>query len=423
MIARTELLHLLGARISDTELLDLVRAVDDRPASVVARRARVLSLDDLAARPRVQWVVRGLLPAGVSFLVSPPNCGKSALAVDWALRCATGSEWHGRRVRAGGVIYVAGEGLAGLGDRIAAWRGAHCTPSLVHRLDVVEALPPLSTPIGLDELRGIAAEHADLQGSPVLVVIDTLATHWAESENDSERVGPCMAGLAAIAQQHGCAVLLLHHERKQTAGAPRGDAWASLRGSGAWAGAADAVLSLRADGDAIELAATKMRDGERGAPIRLSIVAADVPCTLDEDGVQVRAPIVVPAPQATPVDAEVARLASDADAEARVLAALRAMGSTTRVDAVVRKAGLRLTTGRDAWDRLRAADRVVPIGGTSRAPIWAPADEASGSVEAASPPYPPSTGRLDLRVGRSRLDDVPDVAGTSRTSRIIGGQP
>jgi hypothetical protein len=57
----------------------------------------------------------------LAMLFGEPGCGKSFVAIDLALSVATGEGFHSRRVLAGPVVYLAGEGHNGLMRRIAAW--------------------------------------------------------------------------------------------------------------------------------------------------------------------------------------------------------------------------------------------------------------------------------------------------------------
>src|SRR5262249_7475506 len=82
-----------------------------------------LTYDDELTTAAPDWLVDRLLVAGsLGLLYGPPAAGKSLLALDWACSIATGEPWLGRPVRPGPVLYVAAEGSAGLGVRVAAWR-------------------------------------------------------------------------------------------------------------------------------------------------------------------------------------------------------------------------------------------------------------------------------------------------------------
>ncbi|SKY52310.1 Uncharacterised protein [Mycobacteroides abscessus subsp. massiliense] len=50
---------------------------------------------------------------------------KSFVALDWSLCLATGTPWQGKAVERTRVLYVAGEGAHGIGERKRAWETAH----------------------------------------------------------------------------------------------------------------------------------------------------------------------------------------------------------------------------------------------------------------------------------------------------------
>lgn len=54
-----------------------------------------------------------------------PGTGKSFLALDLAACIACGAPWFGHNTRQGGVVYLAGEGHAGLSRRLRAWALTH----------------------------------------------------------------------------------------------------------------------------------------------------------------------------------------------------------------------------------------------------------------------------------------------------------
>lgn len=386
-------------------LRELLVGAHDRTRQRRRHATQVVSVSEVEDLPPLAWLVAGLLPAGaIAMLVSPPNLGKTTGAVGIARAVTHGVPWCGLETAAGSVIYVTGEGRRGIGVRSRAWsRHAGVLPA-ARPFEVVDGLPALSSPAGLAELRRIVADHAARHGAPpALVIVDTLAVHWAESEDRAEHVGPCLAALRAIAV-HGTTVLLLHHPRKPNgdrgAAAP-GDAWATVRGSGAWVGGVDVLLAIEAGpNECLRLSTPKMRDAARagGVLLRLQIVALD-------DGGTEHGPVVVPAaPTPAPTAADAA--AEDADHVARVVAALRRLGTAKRVDTIVREARLRLADGRAAVDRATTSGTIIRSG-SRRHPTYSVATEGGGG---ALPHTPVSTsGTPTAAAGLS--SDVPTGAG------------
>jgi hypothetical protein len=354
----------------------------------------VRTLAELGDLPPPRWIVHELVPEGVAVLFGDANTGKSTLAVDWSLRVHHGLDWHGRAVRGGSVLYVAGEGVAGIAARARAWRQMHLIASTPHEryMAVATDAPALSSPAGCAELSAVVDDLVARHGhAPALIVVDTVSAHWAESEDKTEFVAPALRRLAQLAATHKCGILLLHHPRKP-GDAMRGAAdLTMLRGSSAWGGNVDAALFLVGKPHALELRAVKLRDAERGAPIHLALQRVDL--GVDSAARPISSVVVLPGVPVTSHDPIPA--AQDADEGRRIREALANLGTAGRVDTVVRAARMKLTMGRAAFDRELSAGRIVN-GGSAKRPKYRPvvggtAVEGGG----ASSPHTPKSGTPD----------------------------
>lgn len=203
--------------------------------------------------------------------------GKSFIALDMSLSIATGTEYHGRKIREGLVIYIAGEGQTGLKKRIKAWQ-------LYHDIDIQkDALPFYISRTAADfynigsasdvaeAVYEVADEHI---GNPVLVVIDTLARNFgAGNENSTEDMTQFLRHIDyAIKDRYGCAVMLIHHT-----GHTNKD---RARGSYALKAALDCEYLVSKDGsDIIQVKNTKMKDDEPPTPIIFTTKKIELPWT------------------------------------------------------------------------------------------------------------------------------------------------
>jgi hypothetical protein len=69
-----------------------------------------------------EFLVRGLVETdSVAVVFGDPGGGKSFLALDLVACVASGRAFHGRPVRSGPVVYIAGEGHNGIRRRLSAW--------------------------------------------------------------------------------------------------------------------------------------------------------------------------------------------------------------------------------------------------------------------------------------------------------------
>ncbi|MBL8752685.1 MAG: AAA family ATPase [Planctomycetes bacterium] len=361
-----------------------------RPTTTILR---VVSLAEAIAAPPIEWLADRLIPKiGVGILGGVANVGKTAIALDLALHIAHGRDYRGHAVAGGSVLYFASEGMAGLGARAAAWHAAHGLQPVLpdgRIFDLVSGLPSLSTEAGRSTLRQ-SVIGATTRGSPVrFAVIDTLSGHWAESEDKAEFVAPAMADLQRIAVEYGMALMLLHHERKPQSGAPNGGAMAALRGSTAWAGSADTILSASGDSDCVNIQVAKQRDGER-APNWF--VALRTVGYVGHGGAQRTSVVAMPTVAHASVPADpAADDAADVDA---VVDALRQLGHATRIDTIVKKARLRLQDGRAAFDRALTAGRIVSTGSLRRRTYRISTSQGGGG---AAPQTPGTSGTSSHR--------------------------
>ena len=201
-------------------------------------------------------LVEGLLfMPGVSFVYGPPKVGKSFFSLDLALSVATGRPFMGHDTIPNRVLYVVAEGVGGIGDHVSAWcQHRRVEPAELNRASSLTTAVNLSVTMDVAALEAILAEL-----NPALVVLDTLArcTVGVE-ENSAKDMGQVVAALDRlrdVTEGHICTV---HHAGK--------DATKGLRGTTALRGAADTVISLMGDAQAIEVKVEDQKDAEAAKP-------------------------------------------------------------------------------------------------------------------------------------------------------------
>ncbi|MGI8921107.1 MAG: AAA family ATPase [Solirubrobacteraceae bacterium] len=205
-------------------------------AAAFAAPLRFVSAAELAASipPEPPWLAGGYLAPGVvTLLAGKPKIGKSTLALAIGEAIDTNrSEFLGREVNGGAVVYLSEEGAATLVHKLPAGN--------LRLLTRDQALPRPDWPAAIDAAR----REAERVGARLLVA-DTF-TFWGALPADAEKdAGAVAAALLPLfeAAADGLAVLLVTHTRKS--GGEDGDA---VRGSSALAGAADIVLELERPG-------------------------------------------------------------------------------------------------------------------------------------------------------------------------------
>lgn len=246
---------------------------------VQAKKVNVRRLSDFANSEHrgPGYLIKGLLQRrSYAELFGQPGAGKTFVALDAAYHVAANRSWMGRKVHAGAVLYLAYEGIGGMVKRAQALRrkyGDEDVPLFIAGADF-----NLREQVGRQTLGGIMAEMPE---KPVLVVVDTFARALCGGdENSAQDVGAFNAAIAALIENTGACVMIIHHSGKnKNAGA---------RGSSALLGAIDTELEV----DENQITARKQRDVEAGEPIGFKLEPMIV--GLDEDGDELTSCTVAP---------------------------------------------------------------------------------------------------------------------------------
>lgn len=246
---------------------------------------KLIPVFSLAAQESPSWLLEGLVPReSFAVLYGKPKAGKSLLALDWALQIAHRGE---------PVLYVAGEGLGGYGKRLKAWyevSGEELNPEtpllFCNQLDLgdggtVSRLIKATTAHELwqgenfDDIEG----YVEYVKNTSLVVIDTLSRSLpGGDENDAAAMTQAIQNIDLIRTMTKAAVLVIHHQTKDSAD----DENARERGSSTLRGAADVMLHMSTRSKVLSVNAA--RDFESGAAWNYTIkpVLSSVVCEVGE---------------------------------------------------------------------------------------------------------------------------------------------
>lgn len=180
---------------------------------------QLLNLDQLRRVPKPQPLLKGILNLNsLAWIAGPPGSYKTFLALDYALRV---SEHHP-------VLYVAGEGVAGLADRCDAW-ARHHNKVLGNMYFLPKAVPVHSV-----EWYSLCSAATTIGAK--LTILDTQARMAGNlDENSVPEMGRYIDGCEALKAATGGCVCSVHHSAKSGA---------HLRGSSAVQGAADTIITI-----------------------------------------------------------------------------------------------------------------------------------------------------------------------------------
>jgi archaellum biogenesis ATPase FlaH len=217
------------------------------------QRFTLLSINDLAALPPTEHLVKGILPSsGLAAIYGPSGSGKTFLALDLIMAVCCQSDWFGNKVKNAPVTYVGLEGKGGINNRIQAW----CIKN--------PTLTPANFKIILDNFDLMKASNVDALAKAIIatemhegvIVIDTLnQASPAADENSSQDMGVIIKHLKLLQEMTGGLVLIIHHTGKNTS--------QGLRGHSSLKAALDANIEV-VGGDKRSWLLEKSKDGEDG---------------------------------------------------------------------------------------------------------------------------------------------------------------
>ncbi len=221
------------------------------------RCPRPLTLQEVLSMPPPSWLINDWLPANSLILIfGEPASGKTFATLDMAEAIATGRAWNGKKVSCGSVLFVAGEGVSGLGKRIRAL--ATRNPEIfTAAISVIPAAVDLVDQA--EEVVVRAREITEKHGNVVLVIIDTLSrTFGGREENSSRDMGEYVKAADKIRESLGCAVAIVHHAGK--------DGGKGARGHSNLVGAVDVSIEVKVSEAGHTLLCRKQKEGDCPPP-------------------------------------------------------------------------------------------------------------------------------------------------------------
>jgi hypothetical protein len=224
--------YMEGLDWEDEPPLDAEPAAQDSPEPMRWTTAAELA----ALEPeRPDWILTGYLARGaVTELTAKVKAGKSTFLLAAVRAVLTGSQFIGRATQRVPVVYLTEE-------RPPTFRAAVARVGLQDCADLHILFRSEAFGREWHEVCEQAVEYARSVGAGLLITDTT--SDWAnvrgEAENDAGAALEAMRPLHAAAAA-GLAVVSIRHDRKSS-----GDVGDSGRGSSAFAGAADVLVSLR----------------------------------------------------------------------------------------------------------------------------------------------------------------------------------
>jgi hypothetical protein len=198
--------------------------------------------------PPIRWIIKNLLPEGLTILAARPKTGKSFLAQNASLSVARGTKALGFfETEKADVLYIALEdNFRRIQDRmnnIIQNEIEKTAPDNLYYLEENKDLPKLNDG-GIEELQKLVKDRPEIK----LIVVDTFGRTIADKrrrDNNSYRADYEMASnLQEFAIQNHICVLLIHHTKKMQ----EEDVFNEISGTSGITGAMDTMFVLKKKG-------------------------------------------------------------------------------------------------------------------------------------------------------------------------------
>ena len=152
-----------------------------------------------------------------------PKSGKSFIAIAMACAIARGGEFYGHKATQAPVVYLAGEGVSGIRQRLGAYDQSEYGGKLA---GVPLFLSNRGSRINeADELVKLETEITLLQkevGSIGLIILDTFQRCYSGDENSASEVNKFIKACDQLIQTFDCTVLMVHHTGRGNTNRARG---------------------------------------------------------------------------------------------------------------------------------------------------------------------------------------------------------
>ena len=206
------------------------------------------------------------------------------MVIDLGLCVAAGSDWHGRTVEKGVVIYICGEGRSGVLRRVHAWAIARKTDITQIPFFLTAGAVNLNDP-GTMEMVRLAIDAISIEaGPPSLIIVDTWAANLGGDENSTPESTAGVVALQALRAPYGAAGIVVHHvgvaDKKRA------------RGSSALKASMDMEFLVEHGEDQIvRVVNTKSKDCEPPEPIAFTLDQVDLGL-IDDSGRPVKSAVL-----------------------------------------------------------------------------------------------------------------------------------
>ena len=220
----------------------------------------------------VKWLLKGVMEENsINGLFGPSGEKKSFVVIDMALHILNGKDWYGHKVKQKNVtvLYIAGEGAAGINLRVNAACKHHNLSS--ERFFVSNSSVDM---MDTDTVADLVDMVKSVEG-PVWVILDTLNRNFAGDENSSKDMAMLWKNIDML-RSVGATFTMVHHTGHGSTD--------RARGSSSIKGAMDGEIRVSTDGKTGQTTVTNTKNKNVGNSSEILLESLSVSFGKDEDG-------------------------------------------------------------------------------------------------------------------------------------------
>ena len=240
----------------------------------------LLTIKNLQQMPPMKWLVKKLLPEkGLACVFGPSGSSKSFLCLDLALSIASQPNWFDLKVKNVPVLYIALEGVSGIGRRLDAW--------IKYKRIIPKYFFTIIENFNLSQKKDVQKLQDSIQKinfQKGLIIIDTFSqASPGMDENSVQDMTLLLSHLKQIQEHSQSLVLIVAHSGK--------DASRGLRGSSCIRAAMDTVLEVSSISETNkQWTVEKSKDSQDGGVYKYQL--KEMILGLDEDNQQITSCVV-----------------------------------------------------------------------------------------------------------------------------------
>lgn len=216
----------------------------------------------------IKYLVKNYIPEkSIIEIFGAPGSGKSFVALDLSFCIANGIDWHEKRTVQGVVVYIAGEGFAGIGQRLRALELKH---GMQAKNLIISKQPASLT----DKQNAQWVASAVHEYDPVMVVIDTLSRNFGGGDENSTKDMNMFINHLDLYIKGDAAVMLVHHSGHAEKN--------RARGSSVLNGAVDVEYCITKSESMLTMTNTKAKEFEPPKSLSFNMSSQDLDWRDDE---------------------------------------------------------------------------------------------------------------------------------------------